>query len=163
MQIPMALPILAPQPTGHPASLPPAPDKPSVTQKVAPSSRGDASRDAQSRHAGSDDGQKTAPPSAIQLKIMEILEQQAKELAREAERVARSEAEDEAAARYRDDSSMKAETARADAAAAGPTEAAPAPASEPPRTMPQADPRPVPQNDTAGQRAETRAADKPQD
>ncbi|WP_380993257.1 hypothetical protein [Sedimentitalea sp. HM32M-2] len=163
----MALPILAPQPTGHPASLPPAPDKASVAQKVAPSSRGDASRDAQSRHAGSGDSQKAAPPSAIQRKIMEILEQQAKEQARETERIAQSAADDEADARIRDDKADAADAARSDAAAetktAEPPVAAPAQASEPPRPRSQTETRPAHAAGADARAAESREATEPQD
>lgn len=80
MNVTMTLPALAPQPTGHPASLPAAPPEPSRTQQVRPPSAGNASADTQPRNHGSEDGRNTAPPSAIQIKIMEILEQQAREL-----------------------------------------------------------------------------------
>ena len=80
MQVSIALPAMAPQPTGHPASLPPDPAKPTIAEQVTPTSGGDSSDETGSREFASQQDQQTAPPSAIQLKIMEILEQQAKEL-----------------------------------------------------------------------------------
>ncbi|SFT60053.1 hypothetical protein [Sedimentitalea nanhaiensis] len=80
MNIPIALPVMAPQPTGHPASLPPDRAKASTAQHVDPPAESEASRDYQSGQQGTDDGLKTAPPSVMQIKIMEILDQQAREL-----------------------------------------------------------------------------------
>ena len=80
MNISIALPVLAPQPTGHPASLPPDPTTSTSTQQIQPPNQGAASSDANPRRHGEEEGHNSAPPSAIQIKIMEILEQQAEEL-----------------------------------------------------------------------------------
>lgn len=80
MNISIALPAMAPQPTGHPASLPAEPRPADSTQTVTPASEGEASGQTGQRQAGDGEQQETAPPSAIQIKIMEILEQQAREL-----------------------------------------------------------------------------------
>lgn len=80
MNISIALPAMAPQTTGHPASLPAEPVGPESTQKVPPASEDAASGETGQRQAGSGAQQETAPPSAMQRKIMEILEQQAQEL-----------------------------------------------------------------------------------
>ncbi|MEP3330298.1 hypothetical protein [Sedimentitalea sp.] len=80
MNISIALPAMAPQSTGHPASLPPDPVQPDTAQTVTPASDGAASGHTGQRQAGNGDQQETAPPSAIQIKIMEMLDQQAREL-----------------------------------------------------------------------------------
>ncbi|MDK3074423.1 hypothetical protein QO034_15085 [Sedimentitalea sp. JM2-8] len=85
MNFPIALPALAPQPTGHPASLPPTPPEPASDQKIAQPAAGSGSAETHQRDHAAQKEQKTAPPSAIQIKIMEILEQQAKEMAENAE------------------------------------------------------------------------------
>lgn len=84
MNIPMALPALAPQPTGHPASLPPAPPEPASDRKVTQPAAGSGSAETHQRDHAAPKEQKTAPPSAIQIKIMEMLEQQAREMAENA-------------------------------------------------------------------------------
>lgn len=80
MKISIALPAMAPQPTGHPASLPPDPPKPTGVRQVTPAAAGARSDETRSREYTSQKDQKAAPPSAIQIKIMEILEQQAEEM-----------------------------------------------------------------------------------
>ncbi|MBK0329121.1 hypothetical protein I5535_17735 [Rhodobacteraceae bacterium F11138] len=80
MNISIALPAMAPQPTGHPASLPPEPEKASTGQQVTPPSESETSREFQSGQRDTKDEANTAPPSVMQIKIMEILEQQATEL-----------------------------------------------------------------------------------
>ncbi|MEY8830490.1 hypothetical protein AB9K34_19125 [Sedimentitalea sp. XS_ASV28] len=80
MNISIALPAMAPQTTGHPASLPADPVEAGNTQKVTPASEGAASGETGQRQTGSDEQQETAPPSAMQIKIMEILEMQAREM-----------------------------------------------------------------------------------
>ncbi len=80
MNISIALPAMAPQPTGHPASLPAEPSPPDTTQTVTPASEGDASGQTDQRQSGDGTQQESAPPSAMQIKIMEMLEQQARDL-----------------------------------------------------------------------------------
>ncbi|MDU9002505.1 hypothetical protein [Sedimentitalea todarodis] len=80
MNISIALPALAPQPTGHPASLPAEPKRPDSTQMVTPASEGETSAQTGQRRTGDGEQQEAAPPSAIQIKIMEMLDQQAREL-----------------------------------------------------------------------------------
>jgi hypothetical protein len=84
MNFSIALPAMVPQSTGHPASLPANPAMPDSTRKVTPTRDSDMSVRTDSRQAGSRDPQESAPPSAMQIKIMEILEQQARELEEEA-------------------------------------------------------------------------------
>ncbi len=79
MKISITLPAMAPQPTGHPASLPPDPPKPSPAQQVEPPGEGAASGDSDSGHRTAEDEPKSVPPSIMQIKITEILEQQAEE------------------------------------------------------------------------------------
>ncbi len=85
MNISIALPAMAPQPTGHPASLPEDPAGPDVTQKVAEAQTSADSQGAQTGTQSNTGEKQSAPPSAMQLKIMQILEQQAKEMDRAAE------------------------------------------------------------------------------
>lgn len=80
MNISIALPAMAPQSTGHSASLPPDPVQPDIAKTVTPASNGAASGQTGKRQTGNGDQQETAPPSAIQIKIMEMLDQQAREL-----------------------------------------------------------------------------------
>jgi len=68
---------MAPQTTGHPASLPAAPPEARSDQQVQALDQNGDSTDAQARDSSSE---KAAPPSAMQLKIMELLEQQAEQL-----------------------------------------------------------------------------------
>ncbi|MBJ6371439.1 hypothetical protein [Sedimentitalea arenosa] len=81
MNISIALPVMAPQPTGHPASLPPDPAVQKSDSKVMPAGAGAASDESRARDFASRQDRQTAPPTAIQRKIMEILEQQALEMA----------------------------------------------------------------------------------
>lgn len=80
MNISIALSAMAPQTTGHPASLPAEPSRQASTQTVTPASEGESSGQTGQRQAGDGAQQETAPPSAMQLKIMEMLDQQAREL-----------------------------------------------------------------------------------
>lgn len=77
MNISVALPALAPQPTGHPASLPADPAVRAPERSVNPAS-GTAGSGAHDTAQNSE--QSAAPPSAIQIKITEMLRQQAEEL-----------------------------------------------------------------------------------
>lgn len=81
MKLSIALPAMAPQPTGHPASLPPDPVAPASDRKIMPTGAGSGSDEARARDFASRSDDQSAPPSAIQRKIMEILEQQAQDLA----------------------------------------------------------------------------------
>lgn len=80
MTISISLPALAPQPTGHPASLPANPDQPDTAQTVAPAGDSETSNQTDNRQAGSDAQPESAPPSAMQIKIMEMLQAQAEEI-----------------------------------------------------------------------------------
>ena len=77
MQITYGVPIVAPSITGHPAALPPEQDLPPSDTRVAKVETGNSTGDTSTNAQG---GEQTAPPSAMQRKIMEILEQQAKDL-----------------------------------------------------------------------------------
>lgn len=77
MHITYGVSIMAPQTTGHPAALPPDAQTAASTQQVTPPTAGSDTSDAQHRDHPRD--QNTAPPSAMQLKIMELLQQQAEE------------------------------------------------------------------------------------
>lgn len=94
MKISIALPAMAPQPTGHPASLPPDPVKPTGTRHVPPATAGTGSSDSRPREYASQQDQRSAPPSVIQIKIMELLEEQAEELKQMAEDGETSEDQD---------------------------------------------------------------------
>ncbi len=76
MYVTMGLPSMAPQTTGHPAGLPAEPPAAQGDQEVTPVSEKSDTADAQLRQDTSD---QSAPPSAIQRKIMELLERQATE------------------------------------------------------------------------------------
>lgn len=80
MNIAIALPALAPQPTGHPASLPADPPPVPPTQRVTAPDLGSQSSGTALNTPSSGKHSKTAPPSVIQMKIMEMLEQQARDL-----------------------------------------------------------------------------------
>ncbi|MHA6263807.1 hypothetical protein ACXYMO_11440 [Arenibacterium sp. CAU 1754] len=77
MHITYGVPIMAPQTTGHPAALPADAQAAASTQQVTPPAASSDTSDAQHRDHPHD--QNTAPPSAMQIKIMELLEQQARE------------------------------------------------------------------------------------
>lgn len=76
MNISIALPAMAPQTTGHPASLPPDPARPDNTQTVTPASESETS--GQTGHQQAGEQQNSAPPSLIQIRIMELLAEQAR-------------------------------------------------------------------------------------
>ena len=78
MHITYGVPMMAPQTTGHPAALPADAQTAASTQQVTPPAAGGNTSDAQNRDHPQD--QNTAPPSAMQIKIMELLEQQAEKL-----------------------------------------------------------------------------------
>ena len=80
MNISGALAALAPQPTGHPASLPAEPAVRAQSQSVASASDSTNTRGSGARNSGPDGEQTAAPPSAIQIKITEMLRQQAEDL-----------------------------------------------------------------------------------
>ncbi|TMV15053.1 hypothetical protein [Arenibacterium halophilum] len=82
MQISYGVPIVAPSVTGHPAALPPEPEVTTPDSRVAPVAGGASAQGAQTQTQSQSDDQ-TAPPSAMQRKIMEILERQAKEIEEE--------------------------------------------------------------------------------
>lgn len=77
MYVSMGLPAMAPQTTGHPAGLPAEPPVAQADQEVAPVSEKSGTSGAQLHQGNSDE---SAPPSAMQRKIMEILERQAEEI-----------------------------------------------------------------------------------
>ncbi|MBL3702844.1 hypothetical protein GI582_09090 [Sulfitobacter sp. BDSS02] len=77
MQISYGVPIVAPQITGHPAGLPADAPPPDSDKKVTEASAKSESDSASSRDTSSEE---STPPTAMQRKIMEILEQQAEEL-----------------------------------------------------------------------------------
>ena len=68
---------LAPLATGHPAALPPDKPQPAPDLRVAPAA---GSADTAETGAERQGGETSAPPTAIQRKITEMLEQQAKDL-----------------------------------------------------------------------------------
>lgn len=76
MNISIALPAMAPQTTGHPASLPPDPARPDSTQTVTPASESETPGQTGHRQAG--EQQNSAPPSLMQIRIMELLAEQAR-------------------------------------------------------------------------------------
>lgn len=76
MYVSMSLPAMAPQTTGHPAGLPAEPPVATADQEVAPVTGKPDTSGTQLRQDGEDQG---APPSAIQRKITELLEQQAED------------------------------------------------------------------------------------
>ena len=78
MNINFSASVGAPQPTGHPSSLPAERPAPDPAQKVQPAKESESSSQAQTR--SHDDG--SAPPTVIQQKIRDMLEKQAKELER---------------------------------------------------------------------------------
>lgn len=77
MNVTMGLPVMAPQTTGHPAGLPADPPAAQGDQKLSPVDQKGDSSGAQMRQ---DKDDQSAPPSAIQRKIMELLERQAEQL-----------------------------------------------------------------------------------
>jgi hypothetical protein len=77
MQITYGVPIVAPSITGHPAALPPEQDRAPSDTRVSKVDTGNSTEGTSARAQGDE---QTAPPSAMQRKIMEILEQQAKDL-----------------------------------------------------------------------------------
>ena len=77
MNISYGVPVMAPQTTGHPAGLPADPSASPNAARVAPVEEKSDSAGAGLRKQ---DDEQSAPPSAIQRKIMELLERQAKEL-----------------------------------------------------------------------------------
>ncbi len=83
MIVSFPLPAMAPQPTAHPAALPPDPAEPSKALVVTPTSTSETSRDLQSGQEEAAEERLAPPPSLIQIKIAEILDQQAKELAQQ--------------------------------------------------------------------------------
>lgn len=78
MNVSIGVPAMAPQTTGHPAALPEDATLAVSDQKVAEApANGDAQgADAQAGQSGSD----SFPPSAIQRKILELLEKQVADL-----------------------------------------------------------------------------------
>lgn len=77
MNVTMGLPVMAPQTTGHPAGLPADPPAAQGGQKLTPVGEKGDSAGAQLRQ---DTDDQSAPPSAIQRKIMELLERQAEQM-----------------------------------------------------------------------------------
>jgi len=77
MNITYGMPILAQQTTGHPAALPAEPQPAPADRQVSALSNSSDTGDAR---AGQSEGEPAAPPSAMQRKIMEILERQAEAL-----------------------------------------------------------------------------------
>ena len=76
----IGLPLMAPQPTGHPAALPADPPAVRSDLQIKAASAGS---NASGARTGDDPGSSdapVAPPSAMQLKIMEILKDQAENL-----------------------------------------------------------------------------------
>lgn len=72
-------PVLAPQTTGHPAALPPDPPPPDPATRVGAVAGSDNAGKAQTGPRKDTAPRHSAPPSAMQIQIMEILEEQARE------------------------------------------------------------------------------------
>lgn len=79
MTISLGPPALAPLTTGHPASLPPDRQPPAPENTIAPTTES-TDMSGPGNNPASDDA--AAPPTALQRKIMEILERQAQDLNR---------------------------------------------------------------------------------
>ena len=74
MNISYGVPIMAPQTTGHPASLPDNPAAARSDTRVKETGRTETGADAGLRDNG---GESDAPPTAMQRRITELLEKQA--------------------------------------------------------------------------------------
>lgn len=135
MMFTAALPLTAPQTTGHPAALPQELGRPTGDTRIAASQPGGAAGSARSDHSSGDSPrhnarnreQASAPPTILQLKINTLLEEQQQ---RAQETAAEHAAPDSAPAAAHD-------TAQAPGGRDGPAPHGAAPhAVEPPSTTP---------------------------